>query len=639
MDNPPPNYNPNDSMLSGGVDMPIMKVMGGGSREANALQSSLVEKGFNVMLGGNISPPGYNETVSMLDGGTEPIVMVHGGAVNPTIGDMYKCTDKQNYKTTWKVIDTSDSKKLSLELIRAPGAAPSGFKVNYDRNDFANECVLITGGTTGTTTASSAASSANTASTADTPPESPRANIKPDVVTQPDVVTLPATPEPLTQPDADIKEHNINVRFVSHLNDIDQKLKDKFLSKITNIKDVNAKLQRRVDAKAYINMSYIKTPKNTYDAVVVSLNKETVQIKYIPTNTREIVVLPKVITPNDFLKQLLFLSNNKYIKFNEKKEILLKKKTFLVHLIDPKILINDEINYLYLRLKVSNVDKYYIADYPYKLIYPQYINKKILYISNENLKKPQTKYLNPIDLSLILKSNIRHTSYDSTNDEYNDEFLVVKTGSPDSTDIANPILLSTSIAILEVSQLDYNTITFDINGNTYNIRVPDGKNDLIYNLWLNGKYTPSEEQLINDLKITKTSYLNNKEKIAEILFELAYFKCFNDVSLLTHAECSSLRHTLQVIYKNKLKGEADLDYSASTNDIKEITKQHCYAVEVGSKIICEIEYKTADKSIRKKIVNIPYADNINAIRKPKDEKNANQVKNAIMKAITNNLST
>ena len=74
-------------------------------------------------------------------------------------------------------------------------------------------------------------------------------------------------------------------------------------------------------------------------------------------------------------------------------------------------------------------------------------------------------------------------------------------------------------------------------------------------------------------------------------------------------------------------------------DIKEITKQHCYAVEVGSKIICEIEYKTADESIRKKIVNIPYADNINAIRKPKDEKNANQVKNAIMKAIANNVSS
>ena len=58
MDSPPPNYNPNESMLNGGTES-IMKVMGGG---------------------GNASvPTNYNETQSVLSGGIEPIQRVEGG--------------------------------------------------------------------------------------------------------------------------------------------------------------------------------------------------------------------------------------------------------------------------------------------------------------------------------------------------------------------------------------------------------------------------------------------------------------------------------------------------------------------------------------------------------------------------------
>ena len=38
-DSAPPNYNPNDSMLSGGIDTPIMKVMGGGGGLGGGLNS------------------------------------------------------------------------------------------------------------------------------------------------------------------------------------------------------------------------------------------------------------------------------------------------------------------------------------------------------------------------------------------------------------------------------------------------------------------------------------------------------------------------------------------------------------------------------------------------------------------------
>ena len=58
MESAPPNYNPNDSMLSGGTES-IMKVMGGG---------------------GGGAPNGYNETQSVLSGGIDsPIVRVQGG--------------------------------------------------------------------------------------------------------------------------------------------------------------------------------------------------------------------------------------------------------------------------------------------------------------------------------------------------------------------------------------------------------------------------------------------------------------------------------------------------------------------------------------------------------------------------------
>ena len=61
MDSAPPNYNPNESMLSGGTES-IMKVMGGGG-------------GLESGAPGN----GYDETQSVLSGGIEQIQRVEGG--------------------------------------------------------------------------------------------------------------------------------------------------------------------------------------------------------------------------------------------------------------------------------------------------------------------------------------------------------------------------------------------------------------------------------------------------------------------------------------------------------------------------------------------------------------------------------
>ena len=68
-----------------------------------------------------------------------------------------------------------------------------------------------------------------------------------------------------------------------------------------------------------------------------------------------------------------------------------------------------------------------------------------------------------------------------------------------------------------------NTITVEINGMNYRIRIPDGKYDSVYSSWENGKYKYDEVNLINDLHAAFLS----RDRIAKFLFELTYFKCFN----------------------------------------------------------------------------------------------------------------
>ena len=65
----PANYNPDQSMLNGGTDASIIKVMGGGGVE-----------GEGGVEGGGGAPNGYNETISLLEGGIDvPIQKVFGG--------------------------------------------------------------------------------------------------------------------------------------------------------------------------------------------------------------------------------------------------------------------------------------------------------------------------------------------------------------------------------------------------------------------------------------------------------------------------------------------------------------------------------------------------------------------------------
>ena len=549
MDQPPPNYNPNDSMLSGGTET-IMKVMGGG----------YMSPPLTPFSGGG-APPGYNETVSLLDGGTEPIVMVKGGA----IGGQSEGNSLLSSEPTVGLMKPDVDRMTNLEEFEAFGVKPIG------------------------------------------EPSEPVARIS----------------EPVASI-SEVHEHKINVRFVSQFERVDEAQKQKFISKMTNLQAVNVKLQQQIDAKPEVNLAYIKNASNTYDITVIASDKDYEKVKFIPNTVREIIVLPPTETVGKFLEVLLYLTNNKYITIKNN-ALTIKKRVFIVHLMNPPV--SDDLKYLYLRLKVSNINKYYIADYPYKIIYPQSIDKKILLITNEGLKKPATTYLEPTNMTAIQDTFIKQMAYPTSDETYElDDFLLVKAGS-DSTDTSSPIMLTKNIAVIEVKENDFNTILFDINGVSYRIRVPDGKNDVVYALWINKKYTPSEEQVLRDLHIHETP-----EKAAEILFELAYFKCFNDVSLLTVDECSSLRKTLQAIYKHKLKKDEEKVEKTKDEGIL-IVNHKCYGVQVGNNIKCGVTYmingepKTED-------IYIPYKENAVYVEKP-DRHSDKHIRKAILHMLKN----
>ena len=479
MENPPPNYNPNESLLSGGIEN-ITKVMGGG---------------------GGGAPPGYNETTSLLDGGIEPIVKVEGGA----IGD-----------------DTRDP---------SPGSQA-------------------------------------------TPDPSPGSQSSPGSQTSHNIFS----PDEIEKSIEKHETNEINVRYVTkyEIEKSDADLFNKFLAKIANITDVNKKLQNEINTKErkIPLYEYIKR-NNDYDTTIPPDTSKYVKIKFIPPSN-EIIVLPPTPDVNTFFKLLYFLLDNKYISIKSNQEIIIKRNTIIVHLIDISLLdivvpvvTNPVVGnplvpqkgggagilYFYLKLKNSNMNKYFVPDYPYKIIFS---GEKPLLFSYE-LKKPESTHLEPIMHDIIAKKYIKQMTYKPSQNAYDSEFIKIHKGSPDVdntiTTIPNPLVLDKYIAIIQVKASDANTITVEINGMNYRIRIPDGKYDSVYSSWENGKYKYDEVNLINDLHAAFLS----RDRIAKFLFELTYFKCFNDLTLLTKQECVSMRETLQELYTEILKDNAAND--------------------------------------------------------------------------------
>ena len=73
------------------------------------------------------------------------------------------------------------------------------------------------------------------------------------------------------------------------------------------------------------------------------------------------------------------------------------------------------------------------------------------------------------------------------------------------------------------------------------------QSDSIFKAWSENRYSIEEQNLVDDLQLN-ILLDNNTIKIANFLYYLSYYKCFDDVSLLTKQECKEMRSYLEEIY-------------------------------------------------------------------------------------------
>jgi len=492
-DSAPPNYNPNDSMLSGGSDMPIMKVMGGG--------------GLGGAEGGGegTAPNGYNETQSLLSGGIDtPIIKVEGGAIGDieNVGLNNDLLQQKEAQENSRKAMTEYYKKLGKDTREQRKFERRGKSIN------------VTG----------------IGSLFDNSPQK--------------------------ESDEEKKEEaRENIRFVKQYKRANTTEYNNFIASIqdgTKLDPVISKLEREIENPK--RLRYIKTGNKIEISSVNSKNDSGYEkIKFIPINTKEVIVLPPVTNPEDFFNMILFLKQNGYLRIDGN-IFKLKRKCFVVHC---SIDLNNKINkYFYLKIKVSN-SNYEIMNNPYKIVYPKQIDgsKGLLFSSIPLSKVSELNDLKPTDFDAINEYNINSMYYKKLEVTYNDEEFSTISGGDNDTENPNSysITLQKNIVVIDLMDEDDNTINVDINGNFYRIRVPmlKSNSDKVYNSWLKDKFTTDEKRLIEDLYLDEIEEL--KYKKADILFQLTYFKCFNDVSLLTKSECTLMREYLEIIYQYTLQ--------------------------------------------------------------------------------------
>jgi hypothetical protein len=433
MDNgqPPTNYNPDQSMLNGGTDVPIMKVMGGGG----------VEQSMGSMGGGG-APDGYNASVSLLEGGIDvPIEKVVGGGEG--VEGVLDILFVKHYDT----VDT-DTFNTFLNVLQPPSTDLSGSKL---------------------------------------------------------------------------------VRLIKKYKEKNDELnsKHKFLHYVKN---------GTVIETSALNNSGIN-----------------VQIQFIPLSTKKIIVLPHVGDVKTYFSQIQYLIQNNYMEIDEERNFKIKRHIVVISLKPFPIDTDKTLEFLYYKMKIANYNSYYLVDNPSKLIYPK--DKGILFTTKEtqSVPKPQGNSVSPDDFENILEQNIKSMKYRESGDNISSFHTIYGDVDNEEPTVADSydFSLNTSIAVITLVEEDFKTITFDIQGKLYRIRIPLYKNDITSQQWEKKKYTKDEKKLIYDLQLQEIPNMN----IPDFLFHISYFKCYNDVSLLTKKECSVFKTYLSILYKYHLQAK------------------------------------------------------------------------------------
>jgi len=278
------------------------------------------------------------------------------------------------------------------------------------------------------------------------------------------------------------------------------------------------------------------------------------------------------------------------------------------------------IKHLYLKLKKDNFNSFFITNDSYTIIYPKSISDKngIFFTSKTKRDFAQPKDKNdllPTNTEIIQERGIMSMIYESSEDERFDDtdYFVISSGEEDPN-IHNTELtffVNTFISVLEVSNTAIKTTIVDMNGSLYKIRMAgtQGKADITYVNWKNRKFTKDESRMLEDLDLIEM--LNDKNKsisektievedktsndIAQFLYYITLYKCFNDVSILTRRECEITRSFLRDLYKYKLtrKHKENMEESGEYDTG---VKVRCSAVDVKTNtIVCKIIHKKDGK--------------------------------------------
>jgi hypothetical protein len=488
MDSAPPNYNPNESMLTGGTES-IMKVMGGGG-------------GLESGGPGN----GYDETQSVLSGGIEQIQRVEGGGSGGGDDETEKESDiSVRYIVNYDFED-NEAREIYVRFIETLGSQEKIESLNtvYEREvqrlEETNRPLHYVSKPSFVTYRDSSTNS-----------KVQRTSIKFIPKTAREIIVLPPVKgnaelffkqilflrdSNYLQITRDKKLKLYNNIFVISLEPFyssvsgvieekgksDKELRDE--AQKSSEKEVDEKISKIFDGGAVLSETLLKH-------LYLKLKKDNFYNFFI-ANSPYTIIYPRQISDKN---GILFTSE-------EKKEFFQPKDSNDLQPVDSDTIIEKKISSM------------------------MYVNGEEKYGDNE---------------FFIIKSgdsdpNINNTQLSYTINRYISILDLVDTEIPTTVLDLNGVYYKIRLATHQGASDQVYQNWFDRKFTKNEKKLVD---DLNLIDMLNYKYSNSEQSLIN-------------KEIADFLYYITYYKCFKDVSILTRRECMITRSILQELYKYNL---------------------------------------------------------------------------------------
>jgi hypothetical protein len=432
-----------------------------------------------------------------------------------------------------------------------------------------------------------------------------------------------------------------NIQIVSNYNMLDTLQYDSFIKRFSStgrFDNATKRLKDLFEKKNSEKVLHYRKAGSYVESSNLRNTQNLIQIRYIPYNTKTLIILPPTNEAKEFINQIMFLVNNNYLIINTKGEFNLERNIFVISLA-PFNSSDSILEYFYYKIKLSNLYSYYRVEDPFVFILRKEINNKngvlIAKSGFQFLQIQNIDDLAPIDYDLINEENITSLKYKGDPNKTYDNFYMIANGedpkSPIVTDYT--FTLKTKIAVLDLIDEDIQTVTVDIQGEKYRIRLPSTPNknlDKVYSAWVKGSYEKTEKTLIDNLDLVNSI---GSSEIPDFLFSLSYFKCFDDASILTKSECNYMKEQLQKIYLYSLKKHEKNTDKLSTGvvDNRIFISHNCSSLDLStdtSKVICKVKYKEGLKENEE--TNIEIDKKYIPILKSTNEKDIESIRLAVL---------